>query len=350
MPVGRFNQKPIVVFENGVLEAAANTLGIYAPKFQPLDYMTLAVPVALPKTKQETPNWDAMLDLVLPDPDDQQTLQEMMGYCFFPAIQLECFFTLVGDAMSGKSTILDVLRDMLGKDKVTAMALADLHEKHATAQLVNSLCNIDEEADYLDPKAEGKLKAITGGGTVAIRDLYKPAYTTTLRTKMVLATNEMPRINDRSNGVWSRVVLIPFDHTIPASVRKPKKEIIDSLRPEYPGILRWALDGVLRVMKKGTRSTAFTQSARAKQLLAEHRRFSDPFLAWWDERVVPVGDAAVEKREVFDDYKRWCDDFGYRATAHGQFGKRMKRMPGVGHKDPHKGPNLYTGVSLRVVG
>jgi P4 family phage/plasmid primase-like protien len=289
VPHDKFDQKPIVVFQNCVLEVKGPPLAAgggnrsvaqYQPGFRPEDYITVVVPVEYKSVP--TPKWDELLGMILPDEQDRKTLQELFGYCFFPSVQLQVFFALVGDAGTGKSTILAVLSDMLGEERITNIRLSSLHDSHATSGLVGSLVNIDNEAEYLDPKSEANLKGITGGDKVNINPKNLPLYSARLPTKFILVCNEMPKFADRTEGVWSRLVQLPMCNKIPEGIRKEIGTVLQDLRPEYPGILHWALGGLQRVLKRGTRASAFTQSEEALCQIAEHKIDSNPFLQWFE--------------------------------------------------------------------
>jgi P4 family phage/plasmid primase-like protien len=345
VPNEAFDRKPIVTFENCVLEIVDNKIRTYTRGFAPEDYVTTTIPVRL--TRTPTPKWDAVIERVLPNKTDRACFQECLGYVLFPGCQLQTFFALVGPAGSGKSTVLAVLRHLLGESKVASIPLSSLHQPHATAGLADALVNIDTECEFWDSKGEAVLKALTGCDPLCINPKYLPTYSKTLPCKVLLAANEMPRIQDKSEGVWSRLVTIPFSVVIPPRERKPVQQIIDELRPEFGGIAAWGLKGLSRVLGRGTRATAFSQSETAKQQIVEHRRFSNPFEQWIDEAVEPKEGAAIPKQYAYQLYREWCNDRGYKALADNRFGGLMMRTGWIGEARPHRAARCYTGVSLR---
>jgi putative DNA primase/helicase len=344
VPHERFDQKPIVVFKNCVLEVRDKKIVPYAPKFVHEDFITQQVPITL--AKQATPQWDAILRKVLPNPQDRIAMQELFGYVFFPSVQLQVFHVLLGEAGCGKSTILEILRDMLGADKVSAVPMANLHDSHALAGLADALLNIDSEAEYLDAKGEGVLKAITGGTPVNINQKYKPRYDKLLPTKFIFSCNELPRFADKSKAIWSRLVQIPFTQEITGT--EQIEDIINWCRPEYGGILAWALDGLMKVLPKGTRAQAFTQSAVAIEQIEEHKLHSNPFLAWYEENIDEEPDAIVDREAAFNDYQFWCKCSGYKPVGKTGFYSQMQRK-GVAAGKPHRGARYWKGISIRKV-
>ena len=72
--------------------------------------------------------------------------------------------------------------------------------------------------------------------------------------RLVLATNNRPPLGDRSQGLWRRLLLVPFRVSIPES--QQDRQLARKLRGELPGILNWALDGLIRLRQQGR----FTES------------------------------------------------------------------------------------------
>ena len=67
--------------------------------------------------------------------------------------------------------------------------------------------------------------------------------------KHVIVTNTKPRIGDRSNATYRRLLLIHFNHVIAEADQNTS--IWDRLKEEVPGILTWALRGAARLYASG---------------------------------------------------------------------------------------------------
>ena len=59
-----------------------------------------------------------------------------------------------------------------------------------------------------------------------------------------MATNHKPEIKGTDNAIWRRVRLIPFNVTIPDA--QQDRQLPLKLKDEWPGILRWAVEGCLK--------------------------------------------------------------------------------------------------------
>ena len=67
-----------------------------------------------------------------------------------------------------------------------------------------------------------------------------------------------------------------------------------------PRIAAWALASLGRLLRKGTRAAAYTQSAAAQNATVKHKHFSQPFLDWFEEAVELSPQTIVEKQGLYD--------------------------------------------------
>ena len=67
--------------------------------------------------------------------------------------------------------------------------------------------------------------------------------------KILLTTNNRPEIRGSDDGIWRRMVEIPFERQFAAD--EQDKELMVALLQELPGILNWAIEGCLRWQTEG---------------------------------------------------------------------------------------------------
>jgi P4 family phage/plasmid primase-like protien len=193
--------------------------------------------------------WIYFLQEVLPDPECRKLLQEWFGYCLIPDTSLQRFLLLEGTGANGKSVALSVLMALLGPDNVSAVSLENFGGTYNLTETLGKLANITPEIGELDKTAEGILKAFVSGEILQFNQKYKPVFTARPTARLVLATNTRPRFSDKSQGLWRRLLLIPFPNTIPEEMQDPS--LAEKLVQELPGILNWAVEGLKRLHLRG---------------------------------------------------------------------------------------------------
>lgn len=66
------------------------------------------------------------------------------------------------------------------------------------------------ETDENKPLDESMIKEVTGDGTITVRSLHKAPFEFHPQFKLWLATNHKPEIRGTDDGIWRRIMLIPF--------------------------------------------------------------------------------------------------------------------------------------------
>ena len=269
---------------------------------------TTTLPYDFPETveQMQCPNWKAFLNEVL-DEDQARVaiLQEVFGYCFLNSAKYHKFVLLVGSGANGKSTAMDVLIALLGDEHVTSLTPDQLAENKMRGDLYGKLANICSDLPRMDTVEEGLLKALVSGDKVTADRKYKTSLRFRSSAKFIFATNSLPRWGDNTQGLWRRMLLVPFDFVVPVPKRDPDL-CHKKLLPELPGIFLWSLEGLAQLTKTGR----FTQSDYCEQHLRQYRRYCYPILAFLDECTETAGTTSA--RELWDAYRQWCGLVGFR--------------------------------------
>ena len=126
-----------------------------------------------------------------------------------------------GEGANGKSVVCEILTAMLGEENVSNVPLEIFGERFQLAASLGKLANIASEVGELKSVAEGFLKQFTGGDRMLFdRKGLLPIHARPT-ARLVLATNNRPRFSDRSAGLWRRMILLPFNVTIPPRTAGP---------------------------------------------------------------------------------------------------------------------------------
>ncbi len=183
----------------------------------------------------------------------------------------EHFFFLFGPSGSGKSTLLDAVRCGMGDYANTAdFAVFLKHDRQGNTPrtglvpLVGSRFVSSSEVDEGKALAEGLLNAMSGGDHLRIRDLYEKSFEVKPSWTLFLSANTKPHLTeDEENGIWRRILMVPFVHKIDVDEQDPevKKELSD---PEKSGaaILAWLVRGYVAWKETGKlKAPQFVQDA-----------------------------------------------------------------------------------------
>jgi putative DNA primase/helicase len=101
-------------------------------------------------------------------------------------------------------------------------------------------------------------------------------------------------LNNVDDAMKRRLNVIPFVHK-PEQINE---QLADQLKPEYPGILYWAIQGCLDWQKNGLKKPAAVQ-AETDHYFSEQ----DMFGQWLDECTEPCGVTQFESNKTL--YESW---------------------------------------------
>jgi P4 family phage/plasmid primase-like protien len=231
-----FDNDPMLLgVANGVLDLKKGVLLPVSPEV----LVSKRCNVAFDPTT-ECERFDKFMTEVQPDADVRLFLQRLMGYCLTGRVDAQVFAFLYGHGANGKSVFVELFGWLLGdyaRKIPTEMLMHHQRNPQGPSPDIVSLkgrrfvyANETEEGRRL---AEARVKELTGGDTLTGRVPYGKADITFVPThKLIVVGNHKPEITDTSAGMWRRVILAPFDQTIPEASRDPK--LLDTLKGEGP--------------------------------------------------------------------------------------------------------------------
>ena len=314
LPVSMIDTDPLLLgVENGVIDLRT---GLFRPAERE-DYVTKRCGVAFDPSAT-CPNWDAFLQRIFLN---NQTLiayvQRACGYTLTGLTDEEVMFILWATGANGKSTLRETIFALMGDYAMGADAsLLIAHKKQqggATPDVARMFgkrlvtVNETQEGDHLN---ESRVKFITSHDITTARFLYENPFDFTPTHKTWLTTNKKPIIKGTDLGIWRRVQMWPFLFTIPKEERD-RYFRQKWLMPELPGILNWALAGLMSYHEQG-----LAPPPAVIEATEEYRKDMDVLGQWITARLVPDPESRLKRTELFRDYEIWSKaNIGWHMTS-----------------------------------
>ncbi|MHB8862052.1 MAG: phage/plasmid primase, P4 family [Pirellulaceae bacterium] len=321
-----------VAMENGILDIDIamedREADEYLTPHSPAWFSTTCLPYPVHEDAK-CPKWDAFLAYNLEgDPERIAILQEWAGYCLLPDTGQQRFLVLEGEGANGKSVYFAALEAMLGSDNVSHVPLETFYDRFSKTQTLGKLANISPDTGEIEKQSEGTLKSFTAGERMMFDRKGIDAIEAYPTARLMIGCNNRPRFSDKSDGIWRRMILIPFRVTVPERKRIPNmdKAWWWERSGELPGIFLWAINGLHRLRTQG----GFTTSTICTKALASYREELNPAACFCAERYIedPNIDrehAQITPEEIYDRYKRWCVDNGFQVLSINTFGREIAR-------------------------
>lgn len=251
-------------------------------------------------------------------------VQEWAGYLLTPETGHQKFMILEGEGANGKSVFLATMTAMLGLDNVSTLPLELFGQQFALTNTLGKLANISADCGEIDKLAEGHLKAFTGGDNMQFERKYKDAITDKPTARLMIGTNNRPRFSDKTDGIWRRMILIPWRIQIPVEERIHG---MDSVRywqdlGELPGILQWALLGLRRLRRQGR----FTESDLCNTSREAYKAENNPAREFLMDNFRADQYGFIPTMEIYKKYTEWCQANGYKSMGNRMFGREVNRV------------------------
>lgn len=252
---------------------------------------------------------------------------DLMAYCLWPTYDDHVFAYFVGEGSNGKSTLLHIIENVLGKENHSSMSISQLSgNRFAPAGLEGKLANISEESSGTDLSAEevNVIKALSAHGSLRVENKGEKGFDLVNQAKLIFSANKTPRFHESGNAIRRRLLVIPFDYTFSNPDPNVEKKLLAEV-PKICSMLVRRIQDNLRANEgkfKVSRGGASAQSAQDKILLA-----GNSVVEFGRENIESNLDIPEEKyigcREAYERYKIWCEENNYRMVNSNQFGQTM---------------------------
>jgi putative DNA primase/helicase len=280
------------------------------------------------KSGRATPNdrgcplWRSFLDRITGgDSELQSYMQRVAGYCLTGLTTEQVMFFLHGTGANGKSVFINTLVGIWGDYAVTAPMetfVESSTDRHPTelAHLRGARLVVAHETARGRRWAESKIKALTGGERITARFMRGDFFEYTPQFKLVVVGNHKPGLASVDEAIRRRLHLIPFTVTIPEAERDP--HLAEKLRPEWAGILQWAIDGCLEWERRGLAPPAVVLDATDSYLADE-----DTFARWVEECCLTGRHRWGNGNLLWSSWKAWSERNNERTGTRKAFAQAM---------------------------
>lgn len=309
----RINNRPRhwIHFHNGYYDFKEDKIYPHNPEYYeigviPWEYLPSRFPVnfkfvkrgtgILQETTTEPLVFNAWLSQVLPDPEDQRMLFQYLAYGMTLDTSAQKFLLICGPGGTGKSTLLKLIEEIIGKANVSSVSLQGLQERFAPAELFLKQANICADIPLTALSEVDMIKKLTGEDTISADRKFKSAYTFRSYARLFFSANDIPYIAEKTNAFYRRMLILKMDRT-PETV---DPELFDKLRAEIPHIITRAMEEFY------CSGGEIDESESSKRAVQAARKDSDTIEAFLCDRC-EIGDKyRTDAAELFRLYQSYC--------------------------------------------
>ncbi len=289
--------------------------------------------------------WSAFLQTVTcGDGSVQGFLQLVAGMALIGTVYHEGVVIAYGGGRNGKSTFFNafaqVLGDYAGSIDIRTLTTDRANKGASLATLRGKRLVIAGELEEHQRLSVATLKQVASTDKLTIEEKYKAPETVRQTHTLILFTNHLPRVGSTDSGTWRRLIVIPFNATIPPGTGV--QNYADTLAKEAgPAILSWAIEGAVNFVRNGFKLDIPEVVEEATE---EYRQREDWLNNFIGERCTKEEAARIGARTLYLEYKAWAQDAGEYVRRENDFSAAMAT---AGYRKVKiKGKPIYCGLAV----
>ena len=277
----------------------------------PKDLMTMLAPVTF-DPEATCPRFDQFMDEVHPGQQDgdavRRFLQQWGGLSLTGLTGDQKLTFHIGRGRNGKGVWVSTLARVMGDYAKTLRieSILDTGRPSQGGQASPDIARL-RGVRFLATSEPGKgavlaesfVKQLTGEDRLLARALHKEFFEFQSQAKLTMQGNYRPTISGTDEGIWGRVILVPWKVMIPVEKRDPNLQ--HKLAEEASGILNWLLDGLRDYLDSGL---CIPPSVR--EATEGYRSDSDPLGRFLDFCTRSAPGARVQSTQLHHLYCAWA--------------------------------------------
>lgn len=305
-----------IALGNGIYNLETDELSKYDPDI----VMKNRIPVNYEPTAYDQTVDRTLTKICCEDPELRMLMEEMIGYLLMRRNELGKCFILVGSGSNGKSSFIDALKYFLKPENYSALDLEEIGHRFKTAELFGKLANLGDDISNKYIEETALFKKLVTGETVNVERKGEHPFEFDNYAKLIFSANDMPRINDLSDGLKRRLVIVPFYAKFKETDPDFDPQITDKL--QSPAAMQYLLNIGLAGLKRVLACNRFTMPASVKQALDQYELDNNPLLAFLDERPKIANELV---KDVYLKYDVWCRQANLKPLSRPVFGREIAK-------------------------
>lgn len=281
------------------------------------------------------------------DQDLIKYVQEIVGLVAIGQVYLEALIIAYGDGRNGKSTFWNTIANVLGtytghlsSDALTVGVRRNVKPEMAEVKGKRLIISAElEEGKRLNTST---IKQLCSTDEIYAEKKYMKPFSFTPSHTIVLYTNYLPHVGGNDDGIWRRLIVIPFKAKITghSDIKNYTAHLTENAGP---AVMQWIIEGAQRIIKQNYQLS----TPPVVQAAIEAYHADIDWLGHFISEKCNVDPSYQQKSgELYQTYREYCQSIGeyirsttdfYTALENAGF-KRHRKSSGV----------LVYGLQLKV--
>lgn len=313
----------IAVVANGLFDPRPKKLLRFSPDVVLRAKTAVAFPEDVPTCPVMDDGWnvdDWIRELANDDPQVEQLLWQVIAALFYPNHAFGKAILLYSPTGSnGKGTYLELLRNLVGVDRVASLSMSDFGDSYVPDSLSDCFAVLSDENEVGNfMRKAAAIKSWVTHDWFRANEKYGRMSYVKGRGLCVFCINELPVFKDKSESLYRRFIVIPF---VKRFVGEDENPAIKNDYLKRPEVLEYVAYKALMMDPFET----FIEPDVCKELLGQMRVDGDPVLQFAEEFLPQFKWDLLPWEFVYAVYRAWMNKdvpLG-RPVGRNEFTKRM---------------------------
>lgn len=274
-------------------------------------------------------------------------LWEMFGLSLYRGHDVSRMILLQGSGANGKSTLLDMLKCLLGVENCFSLPIHELGEKFQLVPAMGKLALIGDDiaSDFVNGKACAVMKKFVTGE--AVNDQYKGGATFQFNpyATLIYSCNEIPRFADGTFGFERRIHPIPLTARFAPGSGGYDPRLKQKLCAEE--CIEYAIVKAVDALRAARERMGLTPNSLSERMRADILRDNDPAGGFITE-MTKQGYVFLNKSNsmVYGEFEDWCAANGYEPVSKSKLSAKIRTNLGLQSRSSN-GVRVYLPIKER---
>jgi len=314
----------LLPFLNGVL----NTKTLEFNSHSPYNYTTHIIPVNYSNedTIINTKFSEFLTALVNNNPMRLKILRACLYLIITNNLIYQVALYIYGPGGTGKSTFINILMYLLGKDVTLSSSLTQINSRFGIASLIGKILLILNDISLYRGKEPQLIKNIIAQDPLQAEEKYKQPISFVPNVFTLMTSNVLWDIKHSTTGLARRMIYFPFDNV--PNFREmdlfqiySNGAVVGSLVPHLGGFINWIL-----TCPQEYKDLLFQGGAKVTELISQDSVHVNPLHVFVKDCLIPeekaiskLGSIDNSKGTLYGEYILWCDANGVIPISYKSF-------------------------------